>query len=154
MFYKLDLPKLQLPEKWYTDNVQLESKKVEGYISYFVTKEVDEGIRSLFPKDFFPDNTHIIAQIIDARLNGHIHTDKRKYAINYVLNKGGLNAHTSVYSGDQVLEDTYTQQDDEWYLLNTFKHHAIQNVEDKRIALSISFYEFGDKQWEYLNDKM
>ena len=154
MFYKLDLPKLQLPEKWYTDNVQLESKKVEGYISYYVTKEVDEGIRSLFPKDFFPDDTHIIAQIIDARLNGHIHTDKRKYAINYVLNKGGLNAHTSVYSGDQVLEDTYTQQDDEWYLLNTFKHHAIQNVEDKRIALSISFYEFSDTQWNWLNDKM
>ena len=51
MYYKLDLPKLQLPEKWYTDNVQLESKKVEGYISYYVTKEVDEGIRSLFPKD-------------------------------------------------------------------------------------------------------
>jgi len=150
MFYKLDLPKLQLPEKWYTDNVQLESKKVEGYISYYVTKEVDEGIRSLFPKDFFPHDTHIIAQIIDARLNGHIHTDKRKYAINYVLNKGGLNAHTSVYSGDQVLEDTYTQQDDEWYLLNTFKHHAIQNVEDKRIALSISFYEFGDAQWQFI----
>ena len=150
MFNKLDLPKLQLPEKWYTDNVQLESKKVEGYISYYVTKEVDEGIRSLFPKDFFPHDTHIIAQIIDARLNGHIHTDKRKYAINYVLNKGGLNAHTSVYSGDQVLEDTYTQQDDEWYLLNTFKHHAIQNVEDKRIALSISFYEFGDAQWQFI----
>ena len=105
MYKKLNLPPLDLPDVWHTDKVQIEAK-VGGYISYYVTDEVDAQIRSMFPKDFFPSDTHIIAQRIDPRLNGHIHADKREYAINYVLNKGGLDAHTSVYSGDNVLEST------------------------------------------------
>ena len=153
MYHKLNLPALNLPEVWYTDKVQVEAK-VGGYISYYVTDEVDEYVRSLFPKDFFPSDTHIIAQIINGDLNGHIHTDKREYAINYVLNKGGLDAHTSVYSSDNVQESTYTQQEQEWYLLNTYKKHAVHDIEDIRLALSISFYEFTDKQWNFINEKL
>lgn len=153
MYHKLNLPALNLPEVWYTDKVQVEAK-VGGYISYYVTDEVDEYVRSLFPKDFFPSDTHIIAQIINSDLNGHIHTDKREYAINYVLNKGGLDAHTSVYSSDNVQESTYAQQEQEWYLLNTYKKHAVHNIEDIRLALSISFYEFTDKQWNFINEKL
>ena len=149
MYHKLNLPALDLPDVWYTDNVQVEAK-VGGYISYYVTDEVDAQIRSMFPKDFFPAKTHIIAQLIDPRLNGHIHTDKREFAINYVLNKGGLDAHTSVYSGDKVLESTYTQHEKEWYLLNTFKNHAVHDITDTRVAISISFYEFGDAQWQFI----
>jgi hypothetical protein len=149
MYHKLNLPALDLPDVWYTDKVQVESK-VGGYISYYVTDEVDAQIRSIFPKDFFPEKTHILAQLIDPRLNGVIHMDKREFAINYVLNKGGLDAHTSVYSGDKVLESTYTQQEKEWYLLNTFKNHAVHNITDTRVAISISFYEFGDAQWQFI----
>lgn len=150
MYHKLNLPALDLPDVWYTDKVQVESK-VGGYISYYVTDEVDAQIRSIFPKDFFPEKTHILAQLIDPRLNGVIHMDKREFAINYVLNKGGLDAHTSVYSGDKVLESTYTQHEKEWYLLNTFKNHAVHNITDTRVAISISFYEFGDAQWQFIN---
>ena len=153
MYKKLNLPPLDLPDVWHTDKVQIEAK-VGGYISYYVTDEVDAQIRSMFPKDFFPSDTHIIAQRIDPRLNGHIHADKREYAINYVLNKGGLDAHTSVYSGDNVLESTYTQQEQEWYLLNTFKNHAVHDITDTRVAISISFYEFGNKQWDFINEKL
>ena len=153
MFHKLNLPTLELPDVWYTDKVQVNSK-VGGYISYYVTDEVDAQIRSMFPKDFFPAKTHILAQLIDSRLNGVIHIDKREFAINYVLNKGGLDAHTSVYSGDKVLESTYTQQEKEWYLLNTFKNHAVHDITDTRVAISISFYEFGDKQWDFINEKL
>ena len=153
MYKKLNLPPLDLPDVWHTDKVQIEAK-VGGYISYYVTDEVDAQIRSMFPKDFFPSDTHIIAQRIDPRLNGHIHADKREYAINYVLNKGGLDAHTSVYSGDNVLESTYTQQEQEWYLLNTYKKHAVHNITDTRVAISISFFEFGDKQWDFINEKL
>lgn len=153
MYKKLNLPPLDLPDVWHTDKVQIEAK-VGGYISYYVTDEVDRQIRSMFPKDFFPSDTHIIAQRIDPRLNGHIHADKREYAINYVLNKGGLDAHTSVYSGDNVLESTYTQQEQEWYLLNTYKKHAVHNITDTRVAISISFYEFGNKQWDFINEKL
>ena len=153
MYHKLNLPALDLPDVWYTDKVQVESK-VGGYISYYVTDEVDAQIRSIFPKDFFPEKTHILAQLIDPRLNGVIHMDKREFAINYVLNKGGLDAHTSVYSGDKVLESTYTQQENEWYLLNTFKNHAVHNITDTRVAISISFYKFGDKQWDFINEKL
>ena len=149
MYHKLNLPALDLPDVWYTDKVQVESK-VGGYISYYVTDEVDAQIRSMFPKDFFPEKTHILAQLIDPRLNGVIHMDKREFAINYVLNKGGLDAHTSVYSGDKVLESTYTQHEKEWYLLNTFKNHAVHNITDTRVAISISFYEFGDAQWQFI----
>ena len=149
MYHKLNLPALDLPDVWYTDKVQVESK-VGGYISYYVTDEVDAQIRSIFPKDFFPEKTHILAQLIDPRLNGVIHMDKREFAINYVLNKGGLDAHTSVYSGDKVLESTYTQHEKEWYLLNTFKNHAVHNITDIRVAISISFYEFGDAQWQFI----
>jgi|TARA_B110000259_G_scaffold111163_1_gene126990 hypothetical protein len=149
MYHKLNLPALDLPDVWYTDKVQVESK-VGGYISYYVTDEVDAQIRSIFPKDFFPEKTHILAQLIDPRLNGVIHMDKREFAINYVLNKGGLDAHTSVYSGDKVLESTYTQHEKEWYLLNTFKNHAVHNITDTRVAISISFYEFGDAQWQFI----
>ena len=149
MYHKLNLPALDLPDVWYTDKVQVESK-VGGYISYYVTDEVDAQIRSIFPKDFFPEKTHILAQLIDPRLNGVIHMDKREFAINYVLNKGGLDAHTSVYSGDKVLESTYTQHENEWYLLNTFKNHAVHNITDTRVAISISFYEFGDAQWQFI----
>jgi|TARA_B110000902_G_C14218955_1_gene554335 hypothetical protein len=150
MYHKLNLPALDLPDVWYTDKVQVESK-VGGYISYYVTDEVDAQIRSIFPKDFFPEKTHILAQLIDPRLNGVIHMDKREFAINYVLNKGGLDAHTSVYSGDKVLESTYTQHEKEWYLLNTFKNHSVHNITDTRVAISISFYEFGDAQWQFIN---
>ena len=153
MYHKLNLPALDLPKNWYTDKVQVKAK-VGGYISYYVTDEVDQYVRSLFPTDFFPSKTHIIAQLINSDLNGHIHTDKREYAINYVLNKGGLDAHTSVYSGDNVLESTYTQQEREWYLLNTYNKHAVHNIQDVRLSLSISFYEFSDTQWNWLNDKM
>tara|TARA_R110001606_G_scaffold68298_2_gene155850 strand:+ start:846 stop:1307 length:462 start_codon:yes stop_codon:yes gene_type:complete len=153
MYHKLNLPALDLPDVWYTDKVQVESK-VGGYISYYVTDEVDAQIRSIFPKDFFPEKTHILAQLIDPRLNGVIHMDKREFAINYVLNKGGLDAHTSVYSGDKVLESTYTQHEKEWYLLNTFKNHAVHNITDTRVAISISFYEFGNKQWDFINEKL
>ena len=153
MYKKLNLPPLDLPDVWHTDKVQIEAK-VGGYISYYVTDEVDAQIRSMFPNDFLPSDTHIIAQRIDPRLNGHIHADKREYAINYVLNKGGLDAHTSVYSGDNVLESTYTQQEQEWYLLNTYKKHAVHNITDTRVAISISFYEFGNKQWDFINEKL
>ena len=153
MYHKLNLPALDLPDVWYTDKVQVKAK-VGGYISYYVTDKVDAQIRSMFPKDFFPNDTHILAQLIDTRLNGHIHTDKREFAINYVLNKGGLDAHTSVYSGDKVLESTYTQQEKEWYLLNTFNNHAVHDITDTRVAISISFYEFGDKQWDFINEKL
>ena len=153
MYHKLNLPALDLPDVWYTDKVQVKAK-VGGYISYYVTDKVDAQIRSMFPKDFFPNDTHILAQLIDSRLNGVIHIDKREFAINYVLNKGGLDAHTSVYSGDKVLESTYTQQENEWYLLNTFKNHAVHDITDTRVAISISFYEFGDKQWDFINEKL
>ena len=153
MYHKLNLPALDLPDIWYTDKVQVKAK-VGGYISYYVTDEVDAQIRSMFPKDFFPAKTHILAQLIDPRLNGVIHMDKREFAINYVLNKGGLDAHTSVYSSDKVLESTYTQQEKEWYLLNTFKNHAVHDITDTRVAISISFYEFGDKQWDFINEKL
>ena len=152
MYHKLNLPALDLPDIWYTDKVQVKAK-VGGYISYYVTDEVDAQIRSMFPKVFFPAKTHILAQLIDPRLNGVIHTDKREFAINYVLNKGGLDAHTSVYSSDKVLESKYVQQENEWYLLNTFKNHAVHNITDIRVAISISFYEFGDTQWRFINEK-
>lgn len=150
---KLDLPKLNLPLGWYTDKVQLEAK-VGGYIAYYVTEDVDRQIRSLFPEDFFPPKTHIVAQFIDSRLNNRIHKDKRMYAINYMLNKGGYNACTSVYSDDNILEHTYVQEHKEWYLLNTFTNHAVHNITDTRLAISISFYDFGEKQWEWLNEKL
>ena len=152
MYSKLNLPKLDLPKIWHTNDVQLKSK-VGGYIAYYVTDEVDKQIRSIFPKDFFPKKTHIIVQFIDPKLNGLIHMDRREFAINYVLNKGGLDAHTSVYSSDKVLESKYVQQENEWYLLNTFKNHAVHNITDIRVAISISFYEFGDTQWRFINEK-
>lgn len=154
MWYRLDLPKLELPEIWYTHSVQLESQKVQGYKSYYVTDQCNTIVRNMFPDNFLPAKTKIIAQLIDPRLNGCIHQDKREYAINYVVNSGGLNAHTSVYSGDQVEIGSYIQHPGEWVLLNTFKNHAVHDITDTRISLSISFYEFGDVQWNWLNDKM
>lgn len=154
MFYKLNLPKLDLPQVWYTDKIQVESKKVPGYISYYVTEDVDRQVRSLFPEGFLPTKTHVIAQIIDPRLNGQIHKDARQYAINYTVNTGGLNAYTASYSGDLEQTGSFVQQPGEWVLLNTFENHAVHDITDKRIGLSISFYEFGDTQWNWLNDKM
>ena len=49
---------------------------------------------------------------------------------------------------------SYIQHPGEWVLLNTFKNHAVHDITDTRISLSISFYEFGDVQWNWLNDKM
>ena len=57
MYKKLNLPPLDLPDVWHTDKVQIEAK-VGGYISYYVTDEVDAQIRSMFPKDFFPSVIH------------------------------------------------------------------------------------------------
>lgn len=151
-YSKLNLPKLDLPKIWHTNEVQLKAK-VGGYIAYYVTDEVDKQIRSLFPKNFFPEKTHIIAQFIDPQLNGLIHMDRRKFAINYIINKGGLEACTSVYSDDKILESTYAQQTSEWYLLNTYKNHSVHNITDTRVAISISFYEFGDIQWRFINEK-
>jgi len=154
MYKKLNLPSLDIKGNWYTDNVQLQSKNVKGYISYYVTPEFDTQIRSMFSTKFFPEKTHIIAQIIDPRLNHCIHKDKRQYAINYLVRKGGLNAHTAVYSEDHNLISTYEQQEGEWYLLNTFMNHAVEDLDSERIAVSISFYEFGEEQWKWLDDKM
>lgn len=151
-YSKLNLPKLDLPKIWHTNEVQLKAK-VGGYIAYYVTDEVDKQIRSLFPKNFFPEKTHIIAQFIDPQLNGLIHMDRREFAINYIINKGGLEACTSVYSDDKILESTYAQQTSEWYLLNTYKNHSVHNITDTRVAISISFYEFGDIQWRFINEK-
>ena len=149
---KLNLPKLDLPKNWHTNSLQLKAK-VGGYIAYYVTDEVDKQIRDLFPKDFFPNKTHILAQYIDSKLNGLIHIDKREFAINYIIDKGGLDTYTSLYSNDKILEGTYAQQPSEWYLLNTYKNHAVHNITDTRVAISISFYEFGDTQWRFINEK-
>lgn len=153
MYYKLSLPKLELPKIWHTDNIQLKAK-VGGYIAYYVTDEVDKQIRSMFPKDFFPVKTHILAQFIDLKLNGVIHMDRREYAINYMIDKGGKDVYTSIYNEDKVFESSYKQQQDEWYLLNTYTNHAVHDITDTRVAISISFYEFGDKQWDFINEKL
>lgn len=150
MYYKLNLPKLELPPLWYTENIQIESKHVQGYISYYVTDFVDSYVRSLFPKNFFPPKTHLIAQVIDPRLNNCIHKDKREFAINYLIQKGGTDASTALYSDDKSFVDSYTQEEGEWYLLNTFNNHAVNNLDSTRLALSISFYEFGDAQWKFI----
>ena len=150
-YSKLNLPRLDLPKIWHTNDVQLKAK-VGGYISYYVTDEVDKQIRSLFPQNFFPSSTFMIAQIIDSHLNGHIHKDKRKYAINYMVDKGGVDTYTALYNEDDTLADTYIQQPGEWYFLDTYKKHAVHGITSKRIALSISFFDFGDKQWDFINE--
>ena len=149
MYHKLNLPKINLPEVWHTDDILLKVK-IGGYISYHVTEEVRTQVLSLFPKEFFPNKISIVAQIIGNTLNGIIHKDARAYAINYMLIKGGSDATTSVYNDDKILEDSYVQQKNEWYLLHTYNNHAVHKVEDTRVALSISIYDLDDAQWEWL----
>ena len=56
LYTKLNLPKLNLPEVWHTDDVELKSKQVGGYMSYWLTDEVETMVRSLLPDNYFRKN--------------------------------------------------------------------------------------------------
>jgi len=154
MWYKLNLPKITVPKKWHTESIELISKKAPGYKSYYVTEEFDRQIRSLFPEDFFPTDSKVIAQYLDTRLNNYIHKDGRMYAINYLIQSGGNNAQTRLYDDNRVELDRYKQTPGDWVLLDTFTNHSVNNIENTRISLSISFYEFGKNQWDWLDDNI
>ena len=151
MYKKLNLPSLDIQGNWHTNNIERKAK-IGGYISYWVTDDFSKHIHSLFPQNFFPSSTFMIAQTIDSHFNGFIHKDIRKYAINYMVDKGGVDTYTALYNEDDTLADTYIQQPGEWYFLDTYKKHAVHGITSKRIALSICFFDFGDKQWDFINE--
>ena len=156
MIRTLKLPKINLPDDFYhVEYPGFRSTKKSGYYSYHVKKKIKEKVKALFPANFFNDDVKIMAQIMDSGVDGVVHKDvSRVYAINYMLNTGGKDAHLGLYNEDKELIDTYKQVPGEWCLLDTQKYHAIREVISKRISLTIQFFRINKEQQEWINAQL
>lgn len=152
MIKRLKLPKINLSQTWYLKERPGFFSKKPGYYSYHVTEQTRELVHSLFPKDFFTEKCQIMAQIMTSGVEGVVHKDvSRVYAINYMLDAGGNDAHLGLYNEDKKLVDTYKQMPGEWCLLDTQKYHAIKDVVSERTALTIQFFKITQEQLEWIN---
>ena len=108
MIRTLKLPKINLPDDFYhVEYPGCRSTKKSGYYSYHVKKKIKEKVKALFPANFFNDDVKIMAQIMDSGVDGVVHKDvSRVYAINYMLNTGGKDAHLGLYNEEKELIDT------------------------------------------------
>lgn len=158
LYTKLNLPKLNLPEVWHTDDVELKSKQVGGYMSYWLTDEVETMVRSLLPDSYFRKNipgetpySFLIAATFQGGTSGFIHRDNRKYAINYLVETGGDNVTTEFYDDDENIVDSYKHEPGEWYFLHTHNKHCVRGITGKRTQVSYSIYEdFTREQWKFI----
>jgi hypothetical protein len=147
---KIDLPKLSIEKKFYTENLQLRSTKVPGYESWYVKDSVYKQLEEIFPGNFTA-----IAQLIDTRLNGQIHKDgKRKYALNYLIDSGGEDVYTCVYNEDKQMVKKIKQEVGDWVILDTQRYHSVENITSTRITLSVSLDNLDKEQEEWLNAKI
>lgn len=162
IYCKLDLPKLNLPEVWHTDDIELKSQKVDGYVSYWLTEEVDQYVRSLLPNSYFRKNipgetpySFLIAPTFQGGTSGFIHRDTRMYAINYLVETGGENVTTEFYDDDENLIASYKQEPGEWYFLSSGHYkHSVKGLTGKRTQVSYSIYEeFTEEQWKFIHEK-
>ena len=127
---KLNLPKIVLPDNFYNeDKKDWSSTKVSGYHTYSLFDNIKNKIVSVFPKDFFTDDTEIIAQVIKPGVNNFIHTDgTRLFGINYLIDRGGQNVSLGLYDDNKNLIKDHIQLPGEWIILNTQKNHALNNI--------------------------
>jgi len=163
IYCKLDLPKLNLPEVWHTEDIELESKQVGGYVSYWLTEEVDRYVRSfLFVCYFDKPNISgevpyawLIAATFQGDVSGYIHKDLRKHAINYVVDTGGDDVITEFYDDDENIIASYKQEPGEWYFLNSGNYkHCVKGITGRRKQVSYSIYkDFTEEQWKFINEK-
>jgi len=163
IYCKLDLPKLDLPEVWHTDDIELKSQKVDGYVSYWLTEEVDRYVRSLLPASYFGKPNipgeipyaWLIAATFQGGVSGYIHKDFRKHALNYVIDPGGDDVITEFYDDDENLIASYKQDPGEWYFLNSGHYkHCVKGITGKRTQVSYSIYEeFTEEQWKFIHEK-
>jgi len=88
------------------------------------------------------------------------HSDRvRIFALNFYLEEGGNGVHTVMYNTfdnyipghgtgkiykyeELTIEKTYHLKMDQWYALNVRQAHSIENIETRRIILTISFHDF------------
>jgi len=101
---------------------------------YYLVKE----ILSFIPTEFHGYIKVIAVQTIDSRWNDYIHKDPRDYAINFVLQQGGPNVTTSFYDDDKNLIRAEVIPKWQWHYFNTQVYHAVNNITDTRIGITIS----------------
>lgn len=146
---KLQLPKINCDE--FFGSIKWQNKN-GGYVSYHITKQLELVLRQMFPSSLLK-GTQFIVQCIDAQLNDVIHKDgKRSYSINYLLDKGGPNACVHLYDENKKFIKEYTQELEQWCILNTQNFHAVKNVSGVRKAICINFYDINKQQLEWINE--
>lgn len=84
-----------------------------------------------------------------------VHTDKRNWALNYILDTGGPNVHTnflcqhgfepvrgpsarpSGIEGELAVTNSVVIEPNRWHILNTHVYHSVTGVESMRRAITI-----------------
>ena len=152
----LNLPKIVLPNDFYNEDKKgWHSTKAPGYYTYGLFDNIKNKIVSIFPKDFFTDDTNIIAQVIKPGVNNFIHTDgTRLFAMNYLIARGGQNVSLGLYDDNKNLIKDHIQLPGEWIMLNTQKNHALNNIETVRTSISIQFFKINQKQSVWINERI
>jgi len=136
----LDLPKI--PEKLLhrldeIPSLQPDSGLANDYVINNVSckPELHDWVRDTFKLALFKCNYMLI------RSSVNIHKDRgRALAINYVLNPGGSNVVTSVYTDDLQLLEEKQIESYRWHTLPTLRYHGITgiNPSDTRILVSVT----------------
>jgi hypothetical protein len=94
----------------------------------------------------------VMAQKIEHGFNGDIHKDtSRLLSLNYMIDKGGNDAHLELYDENKTLQSTYCQQVGTWCVLETQKFHAVRNVETPRLSITVQFFEIEQEQLDWIN---
>lgn len=79
----------------------------------------------------------LYVQTIERRI--HAHKDwNRDLALNYIIDQGGPNVITTFRNDSKIITDSYNLIPHRWHELNTSAYHEVDNIETKRIALSIN----------------
>lgn len=137
---------------------------------------VQDQYSNLFEENFYPA-VGIVTNTETSRIAcWPPHSDRvRIFAFNYYLEEGGTNVETvmyntfdnynagvgtgNIYPYEQLVKDkTYHLKMNQWYALNVRQVHSIENIETRRIILTISFhnmnfYDFSSKYKHLISEE-
>ena len=136
-------------------NIALASHPTTDLLKEFILQEYSNFLQ--LQKNDFEVNCLLMQNLDSVPCFIPPHTDiGRPIAINYTIMSGGSKVETtfyknysenregttSHYNDSNLLKDkSYELNDNKWYAFNARQYHSVDNIQDKRLVLSISFWK-------------
>lgn len=131
----LDLPKV--PQYLIEPIQDIINKPSNADYTFYKTKptskNLDDYLHTLFTFSFYSEY-----QVIYKGLPIHIDRGNRLIAYNYLLDPGGDNVFTHIYSSDRKILQSEKLVPFKWHRINTGKPHSVDTLQGIRVGISIT----------------